>query len=97
MRASNLVRLVFAIAAVVFLIAPLFAILPLAFTSSVFLTYPIPGYSMRWFDELASADVWRMSIVNSLIIGTGTTLLAGTLGTLAALGLRTHSAGRRAR
>ncbi|MDH4991475.1 ABC transporter permease [Aquamicrobium lusatiense] len=88
MRASNLVRLVFAIAAVVFLIAPLFAILPLAFTSSVFLTYPIPGYSMRWFDELASADVWRMSIVNSLIIGTGTTLLAGTLGTLAALGLR---------
>ncbi|MBB6010997.1 ABC transporter permease [Aquamicrobium sp. NLF2-7] len=88
MRASNLVRLVFAIAAVVFLIAPLIAILPLAFTSSVFLTYPIPGYSMRWFDELASADVWRMSIVNSLIIGTGTTLLAGTLGTLAALGLR---------
>lgn len=88
MRASNLVRLVFAIAAVVFLIAPLIAILPLAFTSSVFLTYPIPGYSMRWFDELASADVWRMSIVNSLIIGTGTTLLAGALGTLAALGLR---------
>ncbi len=88
MRASNLVRLVFAIAAVVFLIAPLIAILPLAFTSSVFLTYPIPGYSMRWFDELASADVWRMSIVNSLIIGTGTTLMAGTLGTLAALGLR---------
>jgi putative spermidine/putrescine transport system permease protein len=29
-----------------------------------------------------------MSIVNSVIIGTGTTLLAGTLGTLAALGLR---------
>ncbi len=88
MHASRLVRLGFGAAAVIFLIAPLIAILPLAFTSSVFLTYPIPGYSMRWFDELASAEVWRMSIVNSLIIGTGTTLLAGTLGTLAALGLR---------
>lgn len=88
MRASRLLRLGFGAAAVIFLIAPLIAILPLAFTSSVFLTYPIPGYSMRWFDELASAEVWRMSIVNSLIIGTGTTLLAGTLGTLAALGLR---------
>ena len=88
MRASRLLTVGFGAAAVIFLIAPLIAILPLAFTSSVFLTYPIPGYSMRWFDELASADVWRMSIVNSLIIGMGTTLLAGTLGTLAALGLR---------
>ena len=88
MRAANVVRLLFGALAVLFLVAPLIAILPLAFTSSVFLTYPVPGYSMRWFDELMSADVWRMSIVNSLIIGTGTTLLAGTMGTLGALGLR---------
>lgn len=88
MRAATLFKLLFGVLAVVFLIAPLVAILPLAFTSSVFLTYPIPGYSMRWFNELANANVWRMSIINSLIIGTGTTLLAGTLGTLAALGLR---------
>ncbi|MBB5577209.1 ABC transporter permease [Rhizobium paranaense] len=71
-----------------FLLAPLAAILPLAFTSSVFLAYPIPGYSMRWFEELLTVDVWRMSIVNSLLIGAGTTLLAGALGTSAALGLR---------
>src|SRR5690606_12587755 len=49
MRAATLFRLLFGVLAVVFLIAPLVAILPLAFTSSVFLTYPIPGYSMRWF------------------------------------------------
>lgn len=81
-------RIAFGVAAVVFLLAPLIAIMPLAFTSSVFLNYPIPSYSGRWFEELVTADAWRRSIVNSLIIGVGTTVLATGLGTLAALGLR---------
>ncbi|MBN9249473.1 MAG: ABC transporter permease [Mesorhizobium sp.] len=88
MRASDIAKLTFGVLAVVFLIAPLIAILPLAFTSSVFLTYPIPDYSLRWFHELFGADVWRMAIVNSLIVGTGTTILACVLGTMASLGLR---------
>ncbi|WP_018326383.1 ABC transporter permease, partial [Rhizobium giardinii] len=77
---------------VIFLMAPLFAILPLAFTGSIFLNYPIPGYSFRWFHELFTADAWRRSIMNSLIIGSGTTILATILGTVAALGLRGNSA-----
>ncbi|MGH6862388.1 MAG: ABC transporter permease [Phyllobacterium sp.] len=81
-------KIVFGAAAVFFLLAPLIAILPLAFTDSVFLNYPVPGYSTRWFEELLTAEVWRRSIVNSLIIGCGTTLLATVLGTVGALGLR---------
>ena len=88
MSAMWVARTVFGAAAVFFLLAPLAAILPLAFTDSVFLNYPIPAYSTRWFDELMTAEVWRRSIVNSLIIGIGTTLLATILGTLSALGLR---------
>ncbi len=85
------VKVVFGVAAVIFLVAPLFAILPLAFTSSVFLTYPVPSWSMRWFEELATADAWRRAIINSLIIGTGTMVLATVLGTMAALGLRNRA------
>jgi putative spermidine/putrescine transport system permease protein len=84
----RLAQAVFGVATVVFLIMPIVAILPLAFTSSVFLTYPIETYSIRWFQELATADAWRLSILNSLIIGSGATLLSTVLGTLAALGLR---------
>ncbi|HRO11350.1 ABC transporter permease [Amaricoccus sp.] len=84
----TLARIVFGAAMVTFLIAPLIAILPLAFTSSVFLTYPMPGVSMRWFEVLATDAVWRRSIVNSLVIGGSTTVLATLLGSLAALGLR---------
>ena len=81
-------KILFGCAAVAFLLAPLFAILPLGFTSGGFLTYPTPGWSMRWFNELFTADAWRRSIVNSLIIGGATTALATVLGTMAALGLR---------
>lgn len=88
MNAMRLSRIVFGGATLFFLLAPLAAILPLAFTDSVFLNYPIRAYSTRWFDELMTAEVWRRSIVNSLIIGIGTTLLATILGTLGALGLR---------
>lgn len=88
MNALRLSKIVFGGLVMFFLLAPLAAILPLAFTDSVFLNYPISRYSTRWFEELLSADVWRRSIVNSLIIGIGTTVLATILGTLAALGLR---------
>ncbi|YCI03706.1 ABC transporter permease [Ensifer sp. D2-11] len=92
MRAFPLSKAIFGSAVVIFLMAPLFAILPLAFTDSVFLNYPIPDFSLRWFDELFTADAWRRSIINSLIIGAGTTVLATVLGTVASLGLRGKSA-----
>jgi putative spermidine/putrescine transport system permease protein len=92
LKTLPLSKAVFGTAVVFFLMAPLFAILPLAFTDSIFLNYPIPGYSFRWFLELFTADAWRRSIMNSVLIGTGTTLLATILGTVAALGLRGNSA-----
>jgi putative spermidine/putrescine transport system permease protein len=81
----------FGVAVVLFLLLPIVAIVPLAFTSSTFLNYPIPDYSLRWFDQLATDPTWRRSISNSLIIGLSATLLSLVLGTLAALGLRGHA------
>lgn len=84
----NTLRLAFGVLVVAFLVIPLMAILPLAFTDSAFLTYPMAGPSMRWFDTLATSDAWRRSIVNSMIVGTGATVLSTVVGALAALGLR---------
>ncbi|OCJ07997.1 polyamine ABC transporter permease [Rhizobium sp. AC44/96] len=88
MKPLAISKAAFAIFVVFFLLAPLIAILPLAFTNSVFLNYPIPSYSTRWFEELFTADAWRRSIFNSLVIGAGTTALATVLGTIGSLGLR---------
>jgi putative spermidine/putrescine transport system permease protein len=86
--ALAILQAVFGVAVVVFLLAPIVAIVPLAFTDSTFLNYPIDTYSLRWFDQLATDAAWRRSIGNSLIIGGSATLLSLVLGTLAALGLR---------
>lgn len=82
------VQALFAALMVAFLVIPLIVILPLAFTSSTLLVYPVPAWSLRWFEELVNNEAWRRAIVNSLIVGGGTTVLATVLGTLAALGLR---------
>ena len=84
---------IYATLIVIFLLAPLLVILPLAFTSSAFLTYPMPAFSTRWFEELVVNSVWSRAIINSLIIAFATTVLAIVLGTLAALGLRSQDLG----
>lgn len=71
----------------VFLLAPILAIVPLSFSSGQFLTYPIPGFSLRWYADFFTSDKWIDSLGNSLIVGVSATVLATALGTLASLGL----------
>ena len=75
----------------VFLIAPIIVIIPLSFNSEPYFTYPMAGFSMRWYDALLADDpqgiLWRQAFLNSLYIGVSATLIATGLGTLAALGL----------
>lgn len=70
-----------------FLMAPILAIVPLSFSSSTYLTYPLPGLSLRWYEDFLASDKWMLSLKNSLIIGVSATILSMGLGTLAALGL----------
>ena len=70
-----------------FLLVPIAAIVPLSFSSGSFLTYPLPGLSLRWYAEGLSGGKWLKALSNSLWVGGIATLLSVTLGTLAALGL----------
>lgn len=70
-----------------FLIAPILAIIPLSFNTSSILTYPLEGFSLQWYAKLFSDGRWWAAIRNSLIVGAATVLIATPLGTFAALGL----------
>lgn len=78
----------------IFLIAPILVIIPLSFNAQPYFTFT-PGmlrldpdaFSMRWYDNLLGSADWRRSIGNSFFVATISTLIATTLGTLAALGL----------
>ncbi|AFQ51119.1 ABC transporter permease [Burkholderia cepacia] len=70
-----------------YLILPVLAIVPLSFSSSTFLVYPIPGWSLRWYQNLVASDEWRMAAKNSFLVAPSATVLATILGTLAAIGM----------
>src|SRR5215475_7812156 len=74
-------------AIIVFLILPIVAIMPLAFSADSFLSYPIRAFSTRWFSVVFADYPWLFALKNSLIVGAATVLLAVPLGTMAAYGL----------
>jgi putative spermidine/putrescine transport system permease protein len=77
-----------------FLIAPILVIIPLSFNAEPYFTFTSEmlsfdpdAFSLRWYEDFASKEIWQRSIQNSFIIAVASTILATTLGTLAALGL----------
>ncbi|UCG06586.1 MAG: ABC transporter permease [Desulfobacterales bacterium] len=77
----------FCVLVLIGLILPIFAIIPISFTSDTMLSYPMPSLSFRWYTEFFSSVMWTLSMKNSFIIAFATTFVATALGTLAALGL----------
>ena len=62
-------------------------IVPLSFNAEPYFTYPMPGFSLRWYEDFFTNPQWILGLKNSVIVGIFATLLASVLGTLAALGL----------
>ena len=77
----------YAITTIAVLILPILALLPMAFTSSTFLSFPPPGYSLRWFAEYFHSAVWVSATLRSFGIGLATAVATLLIATLAAFGL----------
>jgi putative spermidine/putrescine transport system permease protein len=71
-----------------FLIVPIIAIIPMSFTSGSELVYPVPGWSLRWYEDFFARAEWIISIKNSIILGIGSATLATVIGTTTAIGLQ---------
>ncbi|MEB0137676.1 MULTISPECIES: ABC transporter permease [unclassified Undibacterium] len=79
-----------------FLVLPILVIIPLSFSDSSFLSYPIPGYSLRWYQNLFASEEWMRALKNSFIVAPAATVIATVLGTLAAVGLNKADFGGKA-
>jgi len=78
---------VLCIGVLLFLLLPILVIVPLSFSASSFLVYPIPAFSLKWYDNLFGSAEWARAAKNSFLIAPAATLVATSLGTLAAVGL----------
>ena len=86
-RLSRIAVVLFTLAVLIFLIAPLFIVVPLSFSNDPFFTFPVPKYSLRWYYDFFGNERWINGIINSSITAVCTTVLATTLGTMASLGI----------
>jgi putative spermidine/putrescine transport system permease protein len=77
-------------AILLFLITPILVIIPLSFNAEPYFTYPMPGFSLRWYEDFFVGEqsaVWHLAIKNSIIVAIFATVIATFLGTVAAVGL----------
>jgi len=87
-----------AIAVLFFLILPILVIIPLSFNFEPYFTFTKgmvmldpDAYSLRWYREIVANENWILAIKNSFFIGIFATIIATSLGTLAAVGLSSEN------
>lgn len=73
--------------ALLFLAVPLLLVLPLAFNDSSFLSYPMEGFSLRWFRDVLAGGQWPAYFGNSLRVALGAMVLGLLIGGMAAVGV----------
>lgn len=70
----------FALLIFAFLAVPILIILILSFNSGDYLTFPIQGISLRWFERIMADPVWIKAIMKSIEIAVLTTICSIILG-----------------
>ena len=78
---------VFTVLVLLFLIAPILAVIPLSFNAEPYFSYPMPGFSLQWYRDFFGNDRWTGALLLSLKLAVTVTIASTVLGTMAALGL----------
>jgi putative spermidine/putrescine transport system permease protein len=65
----------------IFLIAPSLIVIPMSFSAGETLSFPPPGYSLRWYENFFTQPEWQSAARNSVIVAVLTTIVATVLGT----------------
>ncbi|MEP3047470.1 MAG: ABC transporter permease [Roseibium sp.] len=90
----SLIR-VYTLLVYLFMFLPVVVVVLLSFNASQFGSFPMTGFSFRWFVELAQNDAILWAFRTSVILGALTALISTTLGVLASVALvRYNVAGR---
>ena len=76
-----------------FLLLPTLVIVPISFSGSSIASFPPKGWSLQWYELVASSPLWRGALANSLQIAACTTVLSVAIATPVAIVLRNRFTG----
>ncbi len=71
----------------VFMLAPIVVVMATSVTTTAYPTFPPRGFTLRWFQQYLESETFMASTRLSFGVALCTAMLAGMLGTLAAVGL----------
>lgn len=86
-RLGRFSHIALSLAVLLFLVLPVLVVMPLSFSSQPYFTYPLPGVSLRWYEDFVNSPEWMLALKNTLITGISSTVIATALGVMASLGL----------
>ena len=86
-RLGRFTHLGVSLAVLLFLVLPVLVVMPLSFSSQPYFTYPLPGVSLRWYQDFLGSPDWMLALNNTLITAFSSTVIATVLGVTASLGL----------
>ncbi|AYD04813.1 spermidine/putrescine ABC transporter permease (plasmid) [Neorhizobium sp. NCHU2750] len=69
------------------LLFPIVAFIPMAFTTSDFMSFPPPGYGFKWFNEYGNSTLWVSATIRSVGIGVASASLTLVIGAFAAFAI----------
>jgi putative spermidine/putrescine transport system permease protein len=85
--AARRVLAVFALLVCVFSVAPVLVIVIESFTSTDYVVFPPPGFSLKWYGEFIKRPEFVDSVIVSVVVAVCASLVATALGTAAAIAL----------
>lgn len=85
--ALRIVLWVFSALILLFLLFPIFVVIPVSFSSAKYLQFPPPGLSLQWYRNFFGRSDWTGSAWLSIRVAFAVMVVATMLGTAAALGM----------
>ena len=70
-----------------YMILPILIVIPMSFSSAEFLTFPPPGFSLKWFQRYFSNDSWIRPTWDSFQVAVIAMVFSTAIGTLASIAL----------
>ncbi|MGD0187972.1 MAG: ABC transporter permease [Roseiarcus sp.] len=84
-RLPNGLLWAYSVAVFAFLVVPLLVVVPVSFSSGMYLQFPPPGLSLHWYEDYFGDPQWIDATILSLKIALCVVVLAVGIGSLAAL------------
>lgn len=85
--AGSVVRFLILASILIFLLLPIFIMVPVSFTEGSRMAWPPEGFSLKWYEAVFDSPVWSQAAVRSLVVAFASATLALIIGTPAAFAI----------